>query len=50
MVHTTELGSKLSVPLEEVTDHNTGISQFLSTSLWVLLSPLIERQETRPTA
>ena len=32
------------------TDHNTGISPLLSTSVWVLLSPPIERWETRPTA
>ena len=49
-VHTTERGPKLIVPLEEVTDHNTGISLLLSTSVWVLLSPPIERRETRPTA
>ena len=35
---------------EKVTDHNTGISLLLSISVWVLLSPLIECQETRPTA
>ena len=35
---------------EEVTVHNTGISLLLSTSVWVLLSPPIERRETRPTA
>ena len=50
MVHTTEHGSKLSVPLEEVTVHNTGISLLLSTSVWVLLSPPVERRETRPMA
>ena len=44
-VHTTEHGSKLSVPLEEVMIvHNTGISLLLSTSAWVLLSPSIERR------
>ena len=36
--------------VEEVTVHNTGISLFLSTSVWVLLSPPIESRETRPTA
>ena len=36
--------------VEEVTVHNTGISLLLSTSVWVLLSPPIERRETRPTA
>ena len=35
--------------VEEVTVHNTGISLLLSTSVWVLLSSLIERRETRPT-
>ena len=30
-----------SVPLEEVTVHNTGIGLLLSTSVWVLLSPPI---------
>ena len=35
--------------VEEVTVHNTGISLLLSTSVWVLLSPPIERRETRPT-
>ena len=35
--------------VEEVTVHNTGISLLLSTSVWVLLSPQIERRETRPT-
>ena len=49
-VHTTERGSKLSVLLEEVTVHNTGISLLLSISVWVLLSSLIEWRETRPTA
>ena len=50
-VHTTEHGSKLSVPLEEVmTVHNTGISILLLTSAWVLLSPPIERRESRPMA
>ena len=39
MVHTTERSSKLSVPLEEVTVHNPGISLLLLTSAWVLLSP-----------
>ena len=34
----------------QLTDHNTGISLLLSTSVWVLLSPPIERRETRPTA
>ena len=34
---------------EEVTVHNTGISLLLSTSVWVLSSPPIERRETRPT-
>ena len=33
--------------VEEVTVHNTGISLLLSTSVWVLLSPPIERRETR---
>ena len=32
----------------EVTVHNTSISLLLSTSVWVLVSPPIERQETRP--
>ena len=36
--------------VEEVTVHNTGISLLLSTCVWVLLSPPIERRETRPTA
>ena len=50
-VHTTEHGSKLSVPFEEVmTVHNTGISLLLLTSAWVLLSPPIEHQESRPMA
>ena len=31
-------------------DHNTGISLLLSTIAWVLLSPPIECQKTRPTA
>ena len=31
---------------EEVTVHNTGISLLLSTSVWVLLGPPIERRET----
>ena len=35
--------------VEEVTVNNTGISLLLSTSVWVLLSPPIERRETRPT-
>ena len=35
---------------EEVTVYNTGIILLLSTSVWVLLSPPIERRETRPTA
>ena len=35
--------------VEVVTVHNTGISLLLSTSVWVLLSPPIERRETRPT-
>ena len=34
----------------QLTVHNTGISLLLSTSVWVLLSPPIERRETRPTA
>ena len=33
---------------EEVTVHNTGISRFLSISVWVLLSPTIWSRETRP--
>ena len=36
--------------VEEVTVHYTGISLLLSISVWVLLSPPIERRETRPTA
>ena len=48
--HTTECGSKLSVHLEKVTVHNIGISLLLSISVWVLLSSLIERRETIPTA
>ena len=36
--------------VEEVTVHNTGICLLLSTSMWVLLSPPIERREIRPTA
>ena len=32
------------------TDHNTSISLLLSTSVWVLLSPPIERWEPWPTA
>ena len=39
-----------SLVVDEVTVHNTGISLLLSTSVWVLLSPPIERRETRPTA
>ena len=39
-----------SLVVEEVAVHNTGISLLLSTSVWVLLSPPIERRETRPTA
>ena len=35
--------------VEEVTVHNTGISLLLSTRVWVLLSPPVERRETRPT-
>ena len=35
---------------EKVTVNNTGISLLLSTSVWALLSPPIERRETRPTA
>ena len=35
---------------DEITGHNTGISLLLSTSAWVLLSPQIERRETRPKA
>ena len=37
---------------EEVTVHNTGTSLLIHvpTSAWVLLSPPIARQETRPTA
>ena len=34
----------------QLTVHNTGISLLLSTSVWVNLSPPIERRETRPTA
>ena len=34
----------------QLTVHNTGISLLLLTSVWVLLSPPIERRETRPTA
>ena len=34
----------------QLTVHNTGISLLLSTSVWDLLSPPIERRETRPTA
>ena len=34
----------------QLTVHNTSISLLLSTSVWVLLSPPIERRETRPTA
>ena len=34
----------------QLTVHNTGISLLLSTSVWVLSSPPIERRETRPTA
>ena len=34
----------------EVTVHITDFSLLLSTSAWVLLSPPIERRETRPTA
>ena len=50
-VHTTEHGSKLSVPLEEVmTVHNTSISLLFSTSVWVLLSLPIEHRESRPMA
>ena len=32
------------------TVHNTSISLLLSTSVWVLLSPSVERWETRPMA
>ena len=32
----------------QLTVHNTGIRLLLSTSVWVLLSPPIERWETRP--
>ena len=39
-----------SRPGEEVTVRTPGISLLLSTSVWVLLSPPIERRETRPTA
>ena len=35
---------------DEITGHNTGISLLLSTSVGVLLSPPIERRETRPAA
>ena len=35
--------------VEEVTVHNTSTNLLLSTSVWVLLSPPIERRETRPT-
>ena len=34
----------------QLTVRNTGISLLLSTSVWVLLSPPIERRETRATA
>ena len=34
----------------QITVHNTGISLLLSTSVWIFLSPSIERRETRPTA
>ena len=34
----------------QLTVHSTGISPLLSTNVWVLLSPPIERRETRPTA
>ena len=44
------LGPMLGVHPLQLTDHNTGISLLLSTSAWVLLSPPIERRETRPTA
>ena len=44
------LGPMLGVHPFQLTDHNTGISLLLSTSAWVLLSPPIERRETRPTA
>ena len=44
------LGPMLGVHPLQLTDHNTGISLLLSTSAWALLSPPIERRETRPTA
>ena len=44
------LGPMLGVHPLQLTDHNTGISLLLSTSVWVLLSPSIACQETRPTA
>ena len=44
------LGPMLGVHPLQLTDHNTGINLLLSTSVWVLLSPLIERRETGPTA
>ena len=34
---------------DDTTGHNTGISLLLSTSAWALLSPPIERRETRLT-
>ena len=44
------LGPMLGVHPLQLTDHNTDISLLLSTKAWVLLSPPIERRETRPTA
>ena len=44
------LGPMLGVHPLQLTDHNTSISLLLSTSAWVLLSPPIERRETKPTA
>ena len=44
------LGPMLGVHPLQLTDHNTGTSLLLSTSVWVLLIPPIERRETRPTA
>ena len=44
------LGPMLGIHSLQLTDHNTGISLLLSTSVWVLLGPPIERRETRPMA
>ena len=33
-----------------ITGHNIGKSLLLSTNVWILFSPPIERPETRPTA